>query len=134
MKDIFFPGKEIFKCETWSPHYLFSIRHNILQNLQINQPVQMFRNYCYFSVKSLKGFSKLKTNLELFSSFRSFTGVILETSKNTSLAAKGALAHRLQRHTACNPTPPSKFKMAAKGPQSGRRGLERCLSPGFWPF
>ena len=38
---------------------------------------------------------------------------------NTSLAAPGALAHRLQRRTACNAAPP------ASGPQNGRRGLER---------
>ena len=44
---------------------------------------------------------------------------------NTSLAAKGALANRLQRRTAC------KSKMAARGPQNGRRGLERGLPLGF---
>ena len=48
--------------------------------------------------------------------------------KNTSLAAPGALAHRLQRRTACNAAPP------AGGPQNGRRGLERCLPLGFWAF
>ena len=31
---------------------------------------------------------------------------------NTSLAAPGALAHRLQRRTACNAAPPVKSKMA----------------------
>ena len=36
---------------------------------------------------------------------------------NTSLAAKGALAHRLQRRTACNAAPPAKSKMAARVPQ-----------------
>ena len=36
---------------------------------------------------------------------------------NTSLAAKGALANRLQRRTAA---PPAKSKMAARGPQNGR--------------
>jgi len=50
---------------------------------------------------------------------------------NTSLAAPGALAHRLQRRTACNAAPPAKFKMAVSGPQNGRRGLERCLPPRF---
>ena len=48
--------------------------------------------------------------------------------KDTSLAAKGALAHRLQRRTAC------KIKMAAKGAKNVRRGLERCLPIGFWAF
>ena len=50
---------------------------------------------------------------------------------NTSLAAKGPLAHRLQRRTAA---PPAKSKMAARGPQNGGRGLERCLPLGFWAF
>ena len=45
--------------------------------------------------------------------------------ENTSLAAPGALAHRLQRRTACNAAP------RASGPQNGRRGLERCLPLGF---
>ena len=54
--------------------------------------------------------------------------------KNTSLAAPGALAHRLQRRAACNATPPAKSKMAARGRQNGRRGLERCLPLGFWMF
>ena len=44
-----------------------------------------------------------------------------ESMCNTSLAAPGALAHRLQRRTACNAAPP------ASGPQNGRWGLERCL-------
>ena len=48
--------------------------------------------------------------------------------RNTSLAAKGALANRL--HAA----PPAKSKMAARGPQNGRRGLEWCLPLGFWAF
>ena len=46
-------------------------------------------------------------------------------SHNTSLAAPGALAHRLQRRTACNAA------LRASGPQNGRRGLERCLPLGF---
>ena len=33
--------------------------------------------------------------------------------------------------TACNAAPPGKSKMAARGPQNGRRGLERCLPLGF---
>ena len=39
--------------------------------------------------------------------------------KNTSLAAKRALAHCLQRRTACKT-------------QNGRRGLERGLNLAFW--
>ena len=41
--------------------------------------------------------------------------------QNTSLAAKGALAHRLQRRTACT------IKNSHQGAQNGRRGLERGL-------
>ena len=32
------------------------------------------------------------------------------------------------------PATPAKSKMAARGPQNGRRGLERCPTPGYWPF
>ena len=32
------------------------------------------------------------------------------------------------------PATPAKSKMAARGPQNGRRGLERCLPLGFWAF
>ena len=39
-------------------------------------------------------------------------------NNNTSLAAPGALAYRLQRRTACNAAP------RASGPQNGRQGLE----------
>ena len=44
---------------------------------------------------------------------------------NASLAVLGALAHRLQRRTDC------KTKMATRGPQNGRRGLEKYLPLGF---
>ena len=36
----------------------------------------------------------------------------IKTTENTSLAAPGALAHRLQRRTACNTSPPTLSKMA----------------------
>ena len=49
---------------------------------------------------------------------------------NTSLAAP----RRGRSLTACNAAPPSKFKIAAIGPQNGRRGLEKCLPLGFWVF
>ena len=45
--------------------------------------------------------------------------------KNTSLAAKGALAHCLQCRTAW------KIQNGRYGPQNGRRGLERCLPLDF---
>ena len=32
------------------------------------------------------------------------------------------------------PARPAKSKMAARGPQNGERGLERCLLLGFWAF
>ena len=44
----------------------------------------------------------------------------------TSLAAKGALAHCLQRRTA------SIIQNGHQGALNGRRGLERCLPLGFW--
>ena len=45
---------------------------------------------------------------------------------NTSLAAKGALAHSLQRLQ--NPIlPPGGPNMAARGAQNGRWGQERCV-------
>ena len=31
-------------------------------------------------------------------------------------------------------SPPAKSKMAARGPQNGRWGLERCLPLGFWAW
>ena len=46
--------------------------------------------------------------------------------KNTSLAALG------QSLPACNTAPPAKSKMAARGPQNGQWGLERCLPLGFF--
>ena len=51
---------------------------------------------------------------------------IITAVRNTSLVAKGALAYRLQRHTAC------KIQVACRGPQNGQLGLERCLALGFW--
>ena len=33
-----------------------------------------------------------------------------------------------------NIEPPAKSKMAARGPQNGRRGLERGPTLGYWPF
>ena len=49
-------------------------------------------------------------------------------NQNTSVAAPGALAHRLQRRTAC------KIQNGRQGPQNGRRGLERGPTLGYWPF
>ena len=45
-----------------------------------------------------------------------------------------ATSHSLQCRTAYNATQPAKSKMATRGPQNGRRGLERCLPLGFWAF
>ena len=41
----------------------------------------------------------------------------LKIMVNTSLAAPGALAHRLQRRTACNTSPPALSKMADRVPK-----------------
>ena len=38
-----------------------------------------------------------------------------------------ALWRRGHSLTACNAAPPAKSEMAARGPQNGGRGLERCL-------
>ena len=77
------------------------------------------------NTRSRQGWNKVKTR----------SGQVLGKVKrkeknwdNTSLAAKG---HSL---TAYNAAPPAKSKMAARGPQNGRRGLERCLPLGFWAF
>ena len=40
---------------------------------------------------------------------------------NTSLAAKGALANRLQRRTACNAAPPENPKWSPGGPKMAER-------------
>ena len=47
----------------------------------------------------------------------SLPGLYACNLKNTSLVAKGALAHHLQCCTACNTAPPAKSKMAARGPK-----------------
>ena len=39
-------------------------------------------------------------------------------TENTSLVSKGALAHRLQHHSACNAALPAKSKMVNKGTQN----------------
>ena len=70
-------------------------------------------------------------------------------SGNTSQAAPGALTHRLQcriacnaalpatphrlqSRTACNVAPPAKSKVAARGPQNGRRGPQIGQTLGYW--
>ena len=55
----------------------------------------------------------------------------LKLAKINSIPAQRRRGHLL---TACNATPPAKSKMAARGPQNGRRGLQRCLPLGFWAF
>ena len=49
---------------------------------------------------------------------------MIKTAKIPAWRQKG---HSL---TACNAAPPVKSKMAARGPQNGRWGLERCLPLG----
>ena len=82
------------------------------------KPIQI-----YLEVAGQSGYSWKVIRIFFYSEF-----LIRKTNKNTSLAATGALAHRLQRRT------PAKSKMAARGPQNGRGGLERCLLLGFWAF
>ena len=50
----------------------------------------------------------------------------LKYSGDTSLVALGTF-------TTCNAAPPAKSKMAARGPQNGRRGLEWGPTLGYWP-
>ena len=50
---------------------------------------------------------------------------VLHHINEHQIAAPGALAHRLQRRTACNAALP------ASGLQNGRRSLEKCLPLGF---
>ena len=49
-------------------------------------------------------------NISLISEFCSENHI--DNNQNTSLAAKGALAHHLQRRTACKTSPPAESKMA----------------------
>ena len=62
----------------------------------------------------LKGRKKIGIVYNSFIRWEGRGGVIkLKRSKlNTSLAAPGALAHRLQRRTACNTSSPTLSKMA----------------------
>ena len=50
------------------------------------------------------------------------------TTQNTSLAAKGALAHRLQRHTAC------KIQNGRQGAPKWWTGSGKVSTPRFWVF
>ena len=66
------------------------------------------------------------TNFFLSHKMTAFIKLIPKSNMNTSLAAKGALSHRLQCHT------PAKSQMAARGPQNGQPGLEKGVPHGFW--
>ena len=48
----------------------------------------------------------------MFVQQKNLTSKTMKMYTNTSLAAPGALAHRLQRQTACNTSPPALSKMA----------------------
>ena len=50
--------------------------------------------------------------INYFQSKKNMISLKQENMKNTSLAAPGALAHRLQCRTACNTSPPAEPKMA----------------------
>ena len=58
-------------------------------------------------------------------------GIEINRPKMISIPAYWRRGHAL---TACNAAPPAKSKMAARGPENGRRGLEKCLPIGFWVF
>ena len=55
----------------------------------------------------------------------------MDLEKNTSLMAPGALAHRLQRHSAA---PPEKTKNGHQGAPKWPTWSESGLSEGFWAF
>ena len=69
---------------------------------------------------NIRGLKEKQVDIRGFKGIVDHLGVIKE-NRNTSLVAKGALAHRLQRHTTCKI-------------QNGRRSLERCLPLGFGAF
>ena len=52
-------------------------------------------------------------------------GVIIKKQENTSLAAPGALAHRLQRRTAC------KIQNGRQGAPKWQRGSRKVSNPRF---
>ena len=66
--------------------------------------------------------------INYFQSKKNMISLKQENMKNTSLAAPGALAHRLQT------PPPAKSKMAARGPQNVQHSLERGPTLGYWPL
>ena len=93
-----------------------------------------------------------QVHLEKVKVKKCFTWRLVSTAnQNTSLAAPGALAHHLQRRTACNTSPPDSIipfmswlyfstlpscgwsSLLGDHPGvSGRRGLERGIPIGFW--
>ena len=106
----------------------------IAKKVEFDDCLEAFNYVIYHNYKSLSGclLTYIYQNLQEIMTFRKInTDSIVKIVENTSLAAKGALANRLQRRTAA---PPAKSKMAARGPQNGRGGLERCLPLGFWAF
>ena len=69
---------------------------------------------------NIRGLKEKQVDIRGFKGIVDRLGVIKE-NRNTSLVAKGALAHRLQRHTTCKI-------------QNARRRLERCLPQNFGPL
>ena len=69
-----------------------------------------------------------------YSTFVSFANT--NDGINTSLAAKGALAHRLQHRTACNAAPPAMphnlQHLTDRLIQNGQWGLEIGKTLGYW--
>ena len=93
-------------CALWGLNEELAI---VLQKWGIGDLIIVFKCSCTFRAE--RGIDNFITQQEL---------------RNTSLAASG---HSL---TACNAVPPAKSKMAASGPQKGRRGLERGPILGYW--
>ena len=73
----------------------------------------MFAAQLCIAQQNIKDFRMLSEPQKL----QRFQNYEIKITENTSLAAPGALANRLQLRTACNAAPP------ASGPQNGRRGL-----------
>ena len=88
--------------------------------------ILVHRLICRFSKKMYE--KLVLCHLGPFTHFHASFYFLKEITVNTSLAAKGALANRLQRRTAC------KIQHGRHGSHNCRRGLDRCLPLGFWAF
>ena len=141
-------GSTFFALYTWlaSVRVFDNDRIKVFMNISGQEAtydvmhVSFFPWYCNILKYGFQKFKQILNNFHSLNFLEGCTLHICENTLNTSLAAKGALAHRLQRCTACNTcntcntTLPAKSKMADSGPENGWRGLERWLPLGFWVF